>query len=161
MKFPTNKPITMKIDTRKILFTEPSRGVFVARLFLAFIIFPHGAQKVLGWFGGYGLSGTLKFFNASLHISTPLALLAFAAEFIAPFALIAGLGSRVAALSIAVTMTVAMRFHLQNGFFMNWFGNQQGEGIEYHLLMIGLALVVIIAGGGSYSLDRIVAQRVE
>lgn len=134
--------------------TDSLVGPLVARLFLAIAIFPHGAQKVLGWFGGYGLSGTLKFFNETFHISTPLALLAFAAEFLAPLALLAGFGSRLAALSIAVTMVVAMQFHLANGFFMNWFGNQKGEGIEYHILMIGLALVVIIQGGGRYSADR-------
>lgn len=144
----------MKSLIYKLLKTDSTFGPLVARLFLAVVIFPHGAQKVLGWFGGYGLSGTLKFFNETFHISTPLALLAFAAEFLAPLALLAGFGSRLAAMSIAVTMVVAMKFHLANGFFMNWFGNQKGEGIEYHLLMIGLALVVIIQGGGRYSADR-------
>ena len=145
---------SMKSLIRKLLNTDSLVGPLVARLFLAVVIFPHGAQKVLGWFGGYGLSGTLKFFNETFHISTPLALLAIAAEFLAPLALLAGLGSRLAALSIAVTMAVAMQFHLANGFFMNWFGNQKGEGFEYHILMIGLALVVMIQGGGRYSADR-------
>lgn len=146
---------SMKSLIRKLLSTDSLVGPLVARLFLAVEIFPHGAQKVLGWFGGYGLNGTLQFFNETFHISTPLALLAFAAEFLAPLALLAGLGSRLAALSIAITMAVAMKFHLVNGFFMNWFGNQKGEGIEYHLLMIGLASVVIIQGGGRYSADRL------
>ena len=144
----------MKSLIRPLLTTDSTMGPLVARLFLAVVIFPHGAQKVLGWFGGYGLSATLKFFNEAFHIPTPLALLAFAAEFLAPLALLAGLGSRLAALSIAVTMIVAMKFHLINGFFMNWFGNQKSEGIEYHLLVIGLALVVIIQGGGRCSADR-------
>ncbi len=144
----------MKILISRLLKTNSTFGALIARIFLAVILFPHGAHKVLGWFGGYGLSGTLKFFNDVFHISTPLALLAFAAEFLAPLALLAGFGSRLAALSIAITMIVAMKFHLMNGFFMNWFGNQKGEGIEYHLLVIGLALVIVIQGGGRCSVDR-------
>lgn len=144
----------MKSLIQSILRADRTIGPLVARVFLAAIIFPHGAQKVLGWFGGYGFSGTLKFFNEMLQIPTPLALLAFAAELLAPLALLIGFGSRLAALTIAVTMIVAIKFHLTNGFFMNWFGNQKGEGFEYHLLVIGLALVVIVQGGGLWSADR-------
>jgi putative oxidoreductase len=143
----------MNPKLNKLIATSPSFGPLFARLTLAAVMFPHGAQKVLGWFGGYGLTGTLKFFAESLHIPAPLALLAFAAEFLGPLLLLLGAFSRIAALAVAVTMAVAIKFHLPNGFFMNWSANQAGEGFEYHLLVIGLALVVLVQGGGGYSVD--------
>ncbi|MFZ0864914.1 MAG: DoxX family protein, partial [Candidatus Sulfotelmatobacter sp.] len=89
----------------------------------------------------------------------PLALLAIAAEFFGGLGLLAGLLSRVAALGIACNMIVAIAMvHAQNGFFMNWFGKQQGEGIEYHLLVLALALTIIIRGGGAFSVDRLLSR---
>ena len=130
----------------------------VLRLALAAVIFPHGAQKVLGWFGGPGLKGTLDFFRKS-GIPAPLAMLAIAAEFLGPLGLATGLLTRVAALGIASVMIVAIfRVHRQHGFFMNWYGNQGGEGFEYHLLALGLAVALIVVGAGAWSLDALVAQ---
>jgi putative oxidoreductase len=130
----------------------------VSRLALAAVIFPHGAQKVLGWFGGPGLKGTLDYFRKS-GIPAPLAMLAIAAEFLGPLGLAAGLLTRVAALGITSIMIVAIfRVHRQHGFFMNWYGNQGGEGFEYHLLVLGLAVALIVGGAGAWSLDALVAQ---
>jgi putative oxidoreductase len=121
-------------------------------------MFPHGAQKVLGWFGGQGLSATMDAFTQQMHIPAPLAVLAIAAEFLGSIGLIVGCLSRVAALGIATNMVVAiLTVHKANGFFMNWYGNQKGEGFEYHLLAIGLALIVIIYGAGVASLDAIIS----
>lgn len=146
--------------TRVIFGTEPDYGALVGRLALAAAIFPHGAQKVLGWFGGHGFSGTMGFFTQQMGLPAPLAFLAIAAEFLGPIALVGGLFGRVAAFGILVTMAVAAAtVHLSNGFFMNWFGQQKGEGIEYFILAVGLALVVIIKGSGAWSLDRLVAGR--
>jgi putative oxidoreductase len=132
----------------------------IARLTLGLVMFPHGAQKVLGWYGGYGFSGTLHFFTQQMHIPALLAFLAIAAEFAGSLGLITGLFSRVAALGIATNMIVAIEMvHKANGFFMNWYGNQKGEGYEYHLLVIGLALIVLIHGAGKLSLDTLVARR--
>lgn len=130
----------------------------VLRLALAAVIFPHGAQKALGWFGGPGLKGTLEYFRKS-GIPAPLAMLAIAAEFLGPLGLAAGLLTRVAALGITSVMVVAIvRVHRQHGFFMNWYGNQGGEGFEYHLLVLGLAVALIVGGAGAWSLDALVAQ---
>ncbi len=130
----------------------------VLRLALAAIMFPHGAQKVLGWFGGPGLKGTLEYFRKS-GIPAPLAMLAIAAEFLGPLGLAAGLLTRVAALGIAAVMIVAiLRVHRQHGFFMNWYGNQGGQGFEYHLLALGLAVALIVGGAGAWSLDALVAR---
>ncbi len=131
-----------------------------ARLTLGLVMFPHGAQKALGWFGGYGFSGTMGFFTQSMHLPAPLAFLAIAAEFLGSLGLIVGLFSRLAALGIAANMVVAiLTVHAANGFFMNWAGNQKGEGFEYHLLALGLALIVMVQGAGAASLDGLIAPR--
>jgi len=140
--------------------TTDSFAPAIARLTLGIVMFPHGAQKALGWFGGYGFSGTMNFFTQQMHIPAPLAFLAIAAEFAGSMGLILGCLSRVAALGIATNMVVAIAtVHAANGFFMNWFGNQKGEGFEYHLLAIGLALIVIFYGAGAASLDRYFSRR--
>jgi putative oxidoreductase len=132
----------------------------IARLALGIMIFAHGAQKMLGWFGGYGFEGTVGWMTSQLGIPALLATLAIAAEFFGGLGLIAGLGSRLAAFGVAATMLVAtLMVHASNGFFMNWFGAQQGEGFEFHLLAIALALVVMIRGAGALSLDGLVAKR--
>lgn len=135
-------------------------GPLIARVMLGAVMFPHGAQKALGWFGGYGFSGTMNYFTGTMHIPELFAFLAIAAEFAGALALIAGVTSRVAAFGIASVMAVAiLTSHAANGFFMNWFGNQKGEGFEYHLLAIGLALIVIIQGGGKASVDGVIARK--
>lgn len=144
---------------KAVVGTGDDVGATVARLALAVTIFPHGAQKALGWFGGYGFSGTMGFFTQQMGIPAPLALLAIAAEFLGPLALVAGFFGRIAAFGIAVTMAVAaLTVHLSNGFFMNWFGAQKGEGVEFFILAIGLALVVMIKGSGALSFDRLLSD---
>ena len=143
-----------------IVKTNGGLGAFVARLALGLVMFPHGAQKMLGWFGGHGFTGTMGFFTGMMHIPPFFALLAILAEFAGSLGLIVGLFSRVAAFGIASTMLVAiLTVHVANGFFMNWMGDQKGEGFEYHLLAIGLALVVMIQGSGAISLDEVIAER--
>jgi len=143
-----------------LLKTNNSFAPTLARLTLGIVMFPHGAQKVLGWFGGYGFSGSMHFFTDQMHIPAVFAVLAIAAEFLGALGLITGFLSRIAALGIAVNMIVAVKMvHGANGFFMNWFDNQKGEGFEYHILAIGLALIVIIYGAGKASLDAAIAGR--
>lgn len=127
---------------------------FVLRLVLGAVIFPHGAQKVLGWFGGYGLKGTMDYYTQTLNFPQALAMLGIAAEFLGSLGLIVGLLTRVAALGVgAVMVMAAYKVHRPHGFFMNWYGNQESEGFEYHILAAGIALALIIAGGGGWSLD--------
>ena len=140
--------------------TSDSFAPLIARLTLGLVMFPHGAQKALGWFGGYGFSGTMNAFTQQMHIPAPLAFLAIAAEFAGSLGLITGLLARVSAFGIATNMVVAiLTVHASNGFFMNWFGAQKGEGFEYHLLAIGLALIVIFHGAGKASLDAQIARK--
>src|SRR6266404_5378556 len=116
-----------------LLKTNDTFTPFIARLALGLVMFPHGAQKALGWFGGYGYTGTMGFFTGQIHIPALFAFLAIAAEFAGSIGLITGFLSRVAAFGIAVEMLVAIILvHGANGFFMNRYGNQKGEGFEYH-----------------------------
>ncbi|MGZ5567484.1 MAG: DoxX family protein [Limisphaerales bacterium] len=140
---------------KSLLKTNNSYLPTIARLTLGIVMFAHGAQKALGWFGGYGFSGTMNFFIGQMHIPALFAFLAIAAEFAGSLGLITGFLARIAAFGIAMNMIVAVvMVHAGNGFFMNWFGNQKGEGIEYHILAVGLALIVMIAGAGKLSIDR-------
>lgn len=141
--------------------TTPILGPLIARLALGLVMFPHGAQKTLGWFGGYGFAGTMGFFTGTLHIPVVFAFLAIAAEFAGSLGLIVGLFSRVAAFGIAAVMSVAITIHSANGLFMNWDGSQKGEGIEYHILAIGLAVVVMIHGAGRASLDGLLSKKLQ
>jgi putative oxidoreductase len=143
------------MKTLNFLFkTDNDVSTFLLRVLLGVVFFPHGAQKVLGWFGGYGFSGTMGFFTGMLHVPALFAFLAVAAEFAGAIALILGLLTRVAALGIAANMLVAVAMvHWQYGLFMNWAGNQKGEGFEFHLLAIGVAVVLIIRGGGKWAAD--------
>lgn len=137
-----------------IVRTTPDLALFLIRLLLAVVIWPHGAQKALGWFGGYGYQGTMQFFTRTMGIPAPLAFLAIAAEFAGPVALALGLFGRVAAFGIAAVMVVAvLTSHLSNGFFMNWFGAQKGEGFEFHILAVAIAAAVMVGGSGAFSLD--------
>lgn len=151
----------MKV-TKFLLHTNNSAAPLLARLALGLVMFPHGAQKVLGWFGGYGFKGTMGFFTGTLHIPAIFAVLAIVAEFAGSLGLITGFLSRLSAFGIAATMAVAIFMgHADNGFFMNWNGNQKGEGFEYHLLAIGLALVVLVQGAGKASIDGWLARKAE
>lgn len=145
---------------KKMMRTDNDLAALILRLALGIVFFPHGAQKALGWFGGYGLDATLTAFTDKMHLPFVLALLVVAAEFLGAIALIIGFCTRLAALSIAVVMAAAIYMvHAQFGFFMNWSGAQKGEGIEYHLLALGIAIALTIKGGGAFSLDRSIAGR--
>jgi putative oxidoreductase len=146
----------------KLLFgTQSQISSLLLRLGLGAVFLPHGAQKVLGWFGGYGFEGTMGFFTGSLHIPAFFAFLAILAEFGGALALIAGFFTRIAALGIASLMVVAVAMvHWQNGFFMNWYGNQKGEGFEYHLLAVVIAVTLVVTGGGKFSVDRAIVQKI-
>ena len=135
----------------------------LARVVLGLVMFPHGAQHALGWFGGYGFQGTLHWMTDTIGFPAPLAALAIATELLAPFALVLGLGGRLAALGIAGLMLGAASTHLPNGFFMNWFGTMPAgtEGFEYHLIALALSGVVVLQGSGALSLDRILAGRLD
>jgi putative oxidoreductase len=144
---------------RKLINTTGDPAITILRLVLGVVFFAHGAQKTLGWFGGFGFSATMGFFTQQAHIPAPLAFLAICAEFIGGIGLILGLLGRVAAFGIACNMIVAIAMvHWRFGLFANWYGNQKGEGIEYHLLAIAAALAIMIKGSGAFSIDRALSK---
>jgi putative oxidoreductase len=145
---------------KKLFKTNDEIAPLILRLGLAVVMFPHGAQKVLGWFGGHGFSGTMKFFTEGSHIPAPFAFLAILAEFAGPIALVFGLLTRVSAFGIGTVMAVAIvKVHAANGFFMNWEGKQPGEGFEYHILALAIALALMVQGGGKLSLDSAIYRK--
>ena len=145
---------------RKILSTNADYGVLLARVTVGTVLVPHGFQHALGLLGGYGFSGTLKWMTGTLGFPAPLAAIAIVTELIAPFALIFGLGGRIAALGVVGLMAGAATSHAQFGFFMNWFGALPSgtEGFEYHLLAIGLASAIVVNGSGAFSIDRLLSR---
>jgi len=144
---------------RKLFETDDDLALFILRVLLGIVFLPHGAQKVFGWFGGHGFSATMASFTVNLGVPAFFAFLAILAESLGAIALIAGLLTRIAAFGLACNMVVAVfMIHLKNGFFMNWFGNQKGEGVEYHILVVAITLALMIKGGGKWSADRLIAK---
>lgn len=144
---------------QKLLSTQNDFSLTFARLLLGVVFFAHGAQKLLGWFGGFGFSGTVGAFT---KMGMPVALVFFVifVEFFGGLSMLFGLLSRLAGLGITALMIGAiLTVHIHNGFFMNWFGRQKGEGFEFHLLAIALAVLILVHGAGALSLDRLLSSK--
>lgn len=145
---------------KKFFATDTANwSLLVSRLALGVVILPHGMQKALGSFGGYGFEGTLGAFT-SMGMPMILGILVILAEFVGSIGVILGAGTRFMAFSIFLTLGGAMFLggHVNNGFFMNWFGAQAGEGMEYFILVLGLALSLIISGSGKFSVDNLISK---
>ncbi len=139
---------------KRLMGTTEDVSLTTLRVVLGVVFFAHGAQKMLGWFGGFGFHATMGFFT---HMGMPaaVAFLIICTEFFSGLGLIVGLLTRIASLGIAGLMIGAIfMVHLSNGFFMNWMGTQKGEGIEYHLLVLAMAAALLLRGAGAFSLDR-------
>jgi putative oxidoreductase len=130
------------------IFATPDDGLLTFLRVMLFVVFiPHGLQKTIGAMGMFTSQGVPSF----------LGFLAIAAEFAGAIALLFGVLTRVAAFGLACNMVVAITTtHFKNGFFMNWMGNQAGEGYEYHLIALTILLAAKVRGGGAFSLDRYV-----
>ncbi len=145
----------------RLLFkTDSGISSLILRLTLGIVVFPHGAQKVLGWYGGPGMEKTIDFFTTQLHLHPVVPIIVMLTEFVGSIFLIIGFFTRLSAFATGVSMAVcAYMNHIENGFFMNWFGNQKGEGFEYHILIVGISFVLFIKGGGALSSDRFIAKK--
>lgn len=144
----------------KIFKTDNGIVPLVLRAALVIVVFPHGAQKLFGWFGGYGFFGMMDYFTETMGLPWIIGFLVIMLETIGAVALIAGFATRIISVFyIALALGIVFSSHIQNGFFMNWFGNQAGEGYEYFILWIGIATVLVITGGGRWSLDKMMWTR--
>ena len=144
---------------KKLTCTNDAIAPTVLRVALGLVLLPHGLQKTLGWFGGYGFSGTMQFFTTSAGLPWIVAFLVIMAESLGALSLIIGFLTRFSAASISLVMLGAISMvHWEHGFFMNWFGAQKGEGFEYHLLVIGMAVSLVVSGAGRWSVDRTIGK---
>jgi putative oxidoreductase len=143
---------------KRLMGTGNDVALTSLRVVLGMVFFAHGAQKMLGWFGGVGLHATIGWFT-QMGMPAPMALLIMCTEFFGGLGLIVGLLTRIASLGVAGLMIGAIfMVHLPNGFFMNWMGTQKGEGIEFHLLALAMAAALLLRGAGAFSLDRALAK---
>ena len=144
----------------KALFrTDDHAALLILRVALGIVMLPHGAQKLLGWFGGFGFSGTMGFFTQQMHLPWIVAFLIIIGESFGSMGLIIGFLTRVAAFGVLLIMVGAISLvHWPNGFFMNWSGKQAGEGVEDHLLAIAMSVVLLLYGAGKWSVDRELAR---
>lgn len=149
-------------NMKKLISTNSAdTNALIARIVLGIVIFPHGAQKLLGWFGGYGFEGTMGFLTGAAGLPWIIALLVILIEFFGALMLISGFATRIAAFGVIINfLGVVITSHLNQGFFMNW--NMQpnkGEGLEYFILLFGLAVIALISGGGRASIDAILTRK--
>ena len=142
----------------KYLFqTNDNFSYWVPRVILGCVFLPHGAQKLFGWFGGFGFTNTMTYFTQTAGLPWIIAFLIIMGESLGSLGLIVGFFTRLSALGLICIMVGAIiTVHIPNGFFMNWFGKQAGEGFEYHLLVIGISIPLLISGGGKYSVDSLI-----
>jgi putative oxidoreductase len=140
---------------KKLLRSSSDKSLALMRLVLGIIFYGNGAQKMLGWYGGYGWHGTMQMFTTHLHIPAFFAACAILAEFFGGIFLLAGFFSRFAALAIAIDMMVAiLKVHFHNGLL----GGPGGEGFQFPLALLALAILIITRGGGAMSIDRAIAK---
>ncbi|MDC6390557.1 DoxX family protein [Maribacter sp. PR1] len=145
---------------RQLFQTTDSYAPLIIRVMLGIVVFAHGAQKLIGWLGGYGFSGTMDFFTETVGLPWIIGFLVIVLESIGAIALILGVATRpIAVCYIFLAFGIVFTSHIQNGFFMNWFGNQPGEGYEFFLLWIGMAVSLIFTGAGKYSIDGTISKK--
>ncbi|MCE9599774.1 MAG: DoxX family protein [Spirochaetia bacterium] len=144
----------------RLLESEANLALTFLRITLGMVMLPHGLQKLLGWFDGFGYRATMDFFG-TMGIPSVIAFLIIVAESFGAFAMILGFCTRPAALGLFIVMVGAAFLQSKNGFFMNWYGNQAGEGIEYHILILGICVGLIWAGAGAVSVDRWILDRLK
>jgi len=151
----------MAIFMKYLFHTNASFSYWVPRVILGCVMFPHGAQKLFGWFGGFGFTNTMTYFTETAGLPWIIAFLIIMGESLGSLGLIVGFFTRLSALGLICIMVGAIiTVHIPNGLFMNWFGKQAGEGFEYHLLVIGISIPLLISGGGKYSVDGLINKKI-
>ncbi|HIF03135.1 MAG TPA: DoxX family protein [Nitrospinaceae bacterium] len=151
----------MAIFFKYLFQTNASFSYWVPRVILGCVMFPHGAQKLFGWFGGFGFTNTMTYFTETAGLPWIIAFLIIMGESLGSLGLIVGFFTRLSAFGLICIMVGAIiTVHIPNGLFMNWFGKQAGEGFEYHLLVIGISIPLLVSGGGKYSVDELINKKI-
>jgi len=151
----------MAIFIKYLFQTNASFSYLIPRVVLGCVMFPHGAQKLFGWFGGFGFTNTMTYFTETAGLPWIIAFLIIMVESLGSLGLILGFFTRLSAFGLICIMVGAIiTVHIPNGLFMNWFGKQAGEGFEYHLLVIGISIPLLISGGGKYSVDGLINKKI-
>lgn len=152
-----NKSLAVK----KIIFnTSGSVSPLILRSVLGIVVLAHGAQKLFGWFGGFGFEGTMSYFMDAVGLPWSVGVFVILLETFGSIALVIGLGTRLIATAFtALALGILLTVHVQNGFFMNWYNNQSGEGFEYFVLWLAISITLIISGAGIASVDRKIATQ--
>lgn len=144
---------------KNVLENEKDIAVLILRITVGVVIFAHGAQKLFGWFGGYGFTGTMGYFTETVGLPYIIGFLVIIGESIGMIALALGLLTRFSAISLIVIMSGAFFIdHLPHGFYMNWFGQNAGEGFEFDILVAGAAAAIAVIGAGRYSVDAWISR---
>jgi putative oxidoreductase len=152
----------MTILMKYFFHTNDNSSYWVPRVLLGCVMFPHGAQKLFGWFGGFGFDNTMTYFTQTAGLPWVIAFLIIMGESLGSLGLIIGFLTRLSAFGLICIMIGAITtIHIPNGFFMNWFGKQAGEGFEYHLLVIGICIPLLISGGGKFSVDKLINNKIQ
>ncbi len=142
---------------KQLIFkTEDNYAPLILRVSAGIVMVAHGSQKLLGLFGGFGFTASMNYFTQTAHLPWIIGFSVILIEFFGSIALIAGLATRLmsAALSVLI-IGILLTSHVQNGFFMNWFGVQKGEGMEFGILFLAISVSLSISGGGKWSADRL------
>lgn len=144
---------------KKIINTGNDHSLLVLRVALGVVLMAHGLQKAFGWFSGFGWNNTINYFTGTVGIPAFLGAFVILIESLGALLLILGFAGRINAALMGIVITAAMLIdHANNGFYMNWFGVQKGEGIEFDLLFIAMSVALVIKGSGSFSIDRLLVQ---
>lgn len=138
---------------KQLLSSQKDIASLILRIFFAVVLFPHGAQKLLGWFNGYGFAGTMSFFTDTVKIPWIIGFVVIMLEFFGSIFILVGFGTRQLSIAMLILMIGIIVTSFPNYFFMDWFGTQKQEGFEFFLLMIGMSLALIVSGAGRFSLD--------
>jgi putative oxidoreductase len=140
---------------KKVIFhTNDAISPIFVRLLLAIVLFAHGAQKLLGWYGGFGFDGTMSYFTETVGLPWIIGFIVIIIEFFGPIFLVLGLATRIWSLGILIVMAGIIVTSFNKYFFMNWSNTQPEEGYEFFLLAIGMSLSLIVSGSGSWSVDK-------
>jgi len=157
-----NSLFKLMVMFKKIIQTTDNYSLLILRVALGTVLLAHGLQKAFGWFHGFGWNNSINYFTGTVGLPHALAALVILIETLGALLLIIGFAGRVNAALMGIVITGAFFVdHLKNGFYMNWFGLQKGEGFEFDILFWAISVALIINGSGIFSIDSWLTNKLE